>query len=311
MADDSGGLSPEAVELLAAAPARPERAEFPVEENRAAMREALRPFGPGARLWSVRDDEVAGRAGAVPVRVYLPGPAPSGALVFLHGGGWALGDLDTHDALCRHLADEAGCAVVAVDYRQPPEHPFPAAVEDVLDVVGGLLEDRADLGLHGLAVAVGGDSAGGNLAAVAAQQLRGHPRLVHQVLLVPVTDARPDEWGSYARFGDGPALSRRDMDWYYEQYLPHGTDPDDPLLAPLRAPDLTGVAPATVVTAGCDVLRDEGEAYAARLRDAGVPVGVHRAPGMFHTFLLYGDRLAAGRKARGYVVDRLRQSLTR
>ncbi|AXH96579.1 alpha/beta hydrolase [Ornithinimicrobium avium] len=303
-------LSPEAVELLAAAPVRPERAELSVEENRAAMLEAISSFGPGAQLWSVRDDEVAGRSGAVPVRVYLPAPDPSGVLVFLHGGGWALGDLDTHDALCRDLADGAGCAVVSVDYRQPPERPFPAAVEDVLDVVGALLEDRAGLELDGLPVAVGGDSAGGNLAAVAAQQLRGHPRLLHQVLLVPVTDARPEEWGSYARFGHGPALTRRDMDWYYEQYLPHGTDPDDPLLAPLRAADLSGVAPATFVTAGCDVLRDEGEAYAARLRDAGVPVGVHRAAGMFHTFLLYGDRLAAGREARGYVVERLRQALT-
>ncbi|RIK17146.1 MAG: alpha/beta hydrolase [Acidobacteria bacterium] len=301
-------LSPEAVELLAAAPVRPERAELSVEDNRSAMREALAPFGPGATLWSVRDAQVAGRAGAVPVRAYLPGPRVPGVLVFAHGGGWALGDLDTHDALCRDLADGAGCAVVAVDYRQPPEHPFPAAVEDVLDVVAALLEDRAELNLDGIPVAVGGDSAGGNLVAVGAQQLRGHPRLVHQVLLVPVTDARPDEWESYARFGEGPTLTRRDMDWYFEQYLPPAADRDDPLLAPLRARDLTGVAPATVVTAACDVLRDEGEAYAVRLRDAGVPVRVHRAEGTFHTFLLYGDRLAGAREARRYVVGRLREA---
>ncbi len=310
MGDDGAVLSPEAVELLAAAPVRPERAELSVEANRSAMREALAPFGPGARLWTVRESQVVGRAGAVPVRVYLPGPRVPGVLVFAHGGGWALGDLDTHDALCRDLAAEAGCAVVAVDYRQPPEHPFPAAVEDVLDVVAALLEDRAGLDLDGIPVAVGGDSAGGNLSAVAAQQLRGRPRLVHQVLLVPVTDARPDEWRSYARFADGPTLTRRDMDWYFEQYLPPSADRDDPLLAPLRADDLTGVAPATVVTAACDVLRDEGEAYAARLRDAGVPVRVHRAEGMFHTFLLCADRLAGAREARAYVVESLRRGLT-
>ncbi len=299
-------LSAEAAAVLAAAPERSERNALTVAQNRDALVRATAAFGPGAQLWSVREAQVPGRAGGVPVRVYLPGPHVPGVLVFVHGGGWALGDLDTHDALCRDLADEAGCAVVSVDYRQPPEHPFPAAVEDVLDIVAALLEDRSGLELDGLPVAVGGDSAGGNLSAVAAQQLRGHPRLVHQVLLVPVTDARPDAWGSYARFGDGPALTRRDMDWYFQQYLPPGTDRDDPLLAPLRAADLAGVAPATVVTAGCDVLRDEGEAYAARLRDAGVPTRVHRADGMFHTFLLYGDRLAGATEARGYVVDGLR-----
>ncbi|WP_152185144.1 alpha/beta hydrolase [Segeticoccus rhizosphaerae] len=305
MASEHLGLSPEAEQVLAQVPPRPERQGLTVEENRQAMLAPARDLGAGPPLWSVRDAEVTGRAGPIPVRVYLPAPEPDSVLVFVHGGGWALGDLETHDALCRSLADLAGCAVVAVDYRQPPEHRFPAAVHDVVDTVRLLLDDEAGLGLDGLPVAVGGDSAGGNLSAVAAQQLRGHERLVHQLLLVPVVDTHPEQWPSYAEFATGLPLTRGDMDWYFEQYLPADVDLDDPELAPLRCADLTGLPPATVITAGSDVLRNEGEAYALRLRQAGVPVEVRRYEGMFHTFLLFGERLSGAREAQSYAAGRL------
>ncbi|WP_161958417.1 alpha/beta hydrolase [Ornithinimicrobium cavernae] len=308
MADAQPTLSLEATQLLAEAPPRAERPELSVEENRQALLRSSQAFGPGARLWSVRDAEVAGRAGPIPVRVYRPAPDPRGVLVFAHGGGWALGNLETHDVLCRDLADLVGCAVVAVDYRQPPERRFPAAVHDVVDVVRLVLDDEAELGLGGLPVAVAGDSAGGNLVAVAAQQLRGHPRLVHQLLLVPALDTRPAEWPSYADFSAGMPLTRRDMEWYWQQYLPPAVDNADPEVSPFRCADLTGLPPATIITAECDVLRDEGEAYAVRLREAGVPADVRRCEGMFHTFMLFGRRLSAAREAQAFAAERLQQA---
>lgn len=307
MVTEAGQLASEAAQILAEAPPRPERHTLSVEENRQALARSAQALGPGPQLWSVRDRSVEGRDGPIPVRVYCAGPHPRSVLVFAHGGGWVLGDLATHDALCRNLTALTECAVVSVDYRQPPEHVFPAAVHDVVDVVRGLLEDETDLGLTGLPVAVGGDSAGGNLAAVAAQHLRGSDRLVHQLLLVPALDVRPDRWPSYQEYASGLPLTRSDMDWYLEKYLAgRVVDGHDPDLAPLRHTDLSGVPPATIITAECDVLRDEAEYYAARLAEAGVPVEGRRFDGMFHTFMLFGEHLATARDAQVYAAERLR-----
>lgn len=311
MAENPHDLAPEAAALLASAPARPPRHTQSVAENRAALRRTAQLFGPGTELWSVADETVEGRSDGIPVRVYRPGRETALALVFAHGGGWALGDLDTHDALCRNLAFLSGCTVVSVDYRQPPEHPFPAAVHDVVDVVQGLLDNTAGLGLDGALVAIGGDSAGGNLAAVAAQQLRRHERLVHQLLVMPALDARTEVWPSYQLYGTGLPLTREDMLWYLKQYGVQDVDPETPELSPLRQRDLTGLPPATIITAEADVLRDEAEAYAERLREAQVPTSLLRARGMFHTFILFADHLEAAREAQEFAARQLRQAAAR
>lgn len=311
MADVSHPLAPEAAALLASAAPRPPRRTLTVEQNRNALRRTAEVFGSGARLWSVREDSITGRVARIPVRVYQPGPEPAAVLVFAHGGGWALGDLETHDALCRNLAALSDCAVVSVDYRQPPEHPFPAAIHDVIDVVRALLCDGAGMGLDGVLVAVGGDSAGGNLAAVAAQQLRHHERLVHQLLMMPVLDARTDAWPSYEAYGSGLPLTMQDMMWYFEQYGVQNLNPEAPEISPLRHPDLIGLPSATIITAEADVLRDEAEAYAQRLREADVPVSLRRVTGMFHTFILFADQLAAAREAQEFAAQRLRQAVAR
>lgn len=301
-------LDPEAVALLAAAPPRPERHTQSVEANRRSLREAAGMFAPGPRLPEVRHGHLESSVGRIPVRLYRPRPGVGPVLLYLHGGGWALGDLDTHDSICRHLADDSGCAVVSVDYRQPPEQRFPAALDDAVAAVRAVVDKASELGIDPARVAVGGDSAGGNLAAAAAQQLRGEVDLAHQLLLIPVVDAHVGRWPSYAEFESGTPLSRRDMEWYLEQYC-GGTPPaDDPRLSPIVAHDLAGLPPATVVTAGCDPLRDEGEAYAERLAEAGVPVSLRRYDGMFHPFVLYGARLGAAREAQRFAAARLRES---
>jgi acetyl esterase len=220
-----------------------------------------------------------------------------------------LGDLETHDALCANLAVGAGAVVIAVDYRQPPEHPFPAAVLDVLAVVSSIRDLASDLQVDAAHVAVAGDSAGGNLVAVAAQQVAAGT-LVHQVLILPTLDTDLDAWPSYRLFADGGGMTRADMEWYLEQYTAgSGVDWRDPRLAPYRFADLSGLPPATILTAECDPLRDEGEAYAGRFREAGVPVTLRRFDGMFHPFYLYRDALSAAREAQDLISDQLRAAL--
>ncbi len=303
-------LSPEARRVLEAAPSRPARSQLTVEQNRDSMLAQREAFGPGARLWSVTDTELPGRGPHTPVRVYRPGEEQRPVLVYVHGGGWALGDLDTHDGLCRNLAAAADCVVVAVDYARPPEEPFPRAVDDVLDAVRAVAQGADALGGDGDRVGVGGDSAGGNLAAVAAQQLRGEVDLAHQLLIYPVTDADPDAWPSYTECAAGPGLTADDMRWYFRQYVADDQDRRDPRLAPYRCADLTGVAPATVITASWDPLRDEGEAYAERLKQAGVPVRRRRFEQMFHPFMLY-ESLGAAREAVAFAGERLREAFAR
>jgi acetyl esterase len=233
--------------------------------------------GPRDDVASILDREVGG----VPVRDYTPEGAENGpAVVYFHGGGWVIGSLDTHDVTCRALASRAGCRVVAVDYRLAPEHRFPAAVDDCWTVTRWALEQAP-------AVAVVGDSAGGNLAAVMALRARDAGlQLAAQVLVYPVADHNL-ETASYVSNGSGYGLTAAGMRWFWDHYL-GGADGGSPDASPLRAPSVAGVAPALVVVCEFDPLYDEGVAYADRLRAAGVPVRVSDYRGMIHGIVRMG-----------------------
>jgi acetyl esterase len=257
----------------------------------------------------VRDFAASGPAGPIPLRLYRGLGAAAGAplplLVYFHGGGWTIGDLDTHDIVCRTLANKARCAVIAVDYRMGPEHKFPAAVEDCIAATRWVAERAAALGVDAARIAVGGDSAGGNLAAVVAITLRDAlgPALVFQALVYPATDQRMDS-ASHARFGEGYLLTRDNMLWFRDNYL-SPADYDDWRASPLRAADLARLPPAHIITAGYDPLVDEGRAYSDRLVAAGVPVLYECFEGMAHGFLTMGGVVAAANHA----LYRLGQSL--
>ncbi len=272
-------------------------------ENRlGAEATAARPPIPMARIEAL---ELPGPAGPLPARLYvpagLPGGEPAPLLVYYHGGGWVVGDLDTHDGVCRFLAAAAGVAVLSVDYRLAPEHPFPAAVEDSLAAFAWAAENAASLGADPARIAVGGDSAGGNLSASVSLLARaaGGPTPAMQLLIYPVTDALGGQ-RSRELFAEGFLLTRGDMDYFEAHYLPPGADPADPRVSVLQAPDLSGLPPAYVATAGFDPLRDEGEAYALRLREAGVPVALRRHPGLIHSF---ANETAVSRSSRGAMLE--------
>jgi acetyl esterase len=254
-----------------------------------AAREVLAPDPPPVAY--VRELSAPGPAGtAVPLRLYRGATTAPGdtlpALVYFHGGGWVIGDLDTHDSLCRHLANAARCIVVAVDYRLAPEHKFPAAVEDCFAATLWVAREAVALGIDRERLAVGGDSAGGNLAAVVSliARDRGAPKLGYQALLYPAVECGMTH-PSHDRFAEGYLLTRPTMKWFYEHYLRGPADVADRRASPLRAADLSGVAPALVLTAGNDVLCDEGEAYARRLEQNRVPVLRRHFPDQIHGFL--------------------------
>ena len=250
----------------------------------------------------------------VAVRVYRPVGAnadtPLPGLVYFHGGGWVIGDLDTHDVLCRQLTAEAGIVTVAVDYRLAPEAKFPAAADDAWTVTKWVVANAGKLGIDAQRLAVGGDSAGGNLAAVVALMARdaGGPVLRLQVLLYPVTNVGA-ETRSYRDFADGYMLTRDSMLWFFDHYLPSKAAASDWRVSPLRASSHAGVAPALIVTAGFDPLRDEGEAYAQKLRDAGVTVDYLCYGGMIHGFVPMGKLIDTGNRAVSHIAASLRQAL--
>jgi acetyl esterase len=271
----------------------PAEARSIAEEGTAAL------FGPGEDVHAVEDFEVEG----VPVRLYAPaGDETLPIVVYLHGGGWVIGSLDTHDGLARALANRSGCRIAAVDYRLAPEHRFPAAVDDCWAVTRWAFGQTPR-------VAVAGDSAGGNLAAVMALRARDAGlRLAYQVLVYPVVDHRFDT-ASYAANANSYGLTLAGMRWYWDHYL-GGADGADPDASPLRAASLAGVAPALVVVCGLDPLRDEGVAYAARLRAAGVPAEVFEYEDMIHGFLRMSAVIDRSREAQDRVGLALRAALT-
>ena len=238
---------------------------------------------------SSRDLSIPGPAGAIPARLYLPGKERAYPLfVLLHGGGWVIGDLETADNMARFICKRAGMAVLSVDYRLAPEQPFPAALEDCFTAVQWAVDHSAELNSDPHRLLVGGDSAGGTLAAVVAQlrHRQGASPLAGQVLFYPVTDCAMLDTPSYNEFGkQSLGLPTRDMEWFLNQYTPDSKDRLNPQVSPLLEKDLQGLAPALVVTAEFDVLRDEGETYARRLKEAGVPVTLLRCNGMIHGFL--------------------------
>jgi acetyl esterase/lipase len=245
------------------------------------------------------------------VRVYSPaGHGPHPVLVFYHGGGWVIGDLYTHDGICRSLVNAAGCAVASVDYRLAPEFKYPTPVEDSYAGLQWVAANGARLGLDPARIAVGGDSAGGNLAAVMALLARDRrgPRLALQVLVYPAT-SYDFTTASYRENATGYLLTTEDMRWFWRHYLSREEQGREPNASPLLAKSLADLPPALVITAGCDPLRDEGEAYATRLREAGVSVTITQYPGMFHGFVRMTRILDQSRAVLGEIAGALRKAL--
>jgi len=243
----------------------------------------------------------AGPAGPIPLRLYrgqgCAKGSPQPALIYFHGGGWVIGDLESHDQACRALANATSCIVVAVDYRLAPEHKFPAAAEDAMAATKWIAVNAERLGIDGARLAVGGDSAGGNLAAVVALDARDRatPRIVFQLLIYPSADMSMD-WPSVERHAQQLPLTRAAMHWFIAHYLRGAADKADWRASPLRAASLKGLPPALVVTAGFDPLCDEGQAYAQALRAAGVPVVHELFARQIHGFLSMGRIVADSRR---------------
>jgi acetyl esterase len=286
----------------------PELHQMTAAESRAMYRD-LKPDIPLVDVYRVEDRSVPGPASEIPVRIYWPTAAPAAIHVHFHGGGWVIGDLETHDADCREICRGAACIVVAVDYRLAPEHIFPAALEDCYAVTCWASENSAELGALSSPVSVGGDSAGGNLAASVCLLARDRagPNIAMQLLIYPVTDATMES-ASYRDNADGYLLSRKMMAWFWDHYCPDPAQRSDPLASPIRAADLSGLPPALVMTAEFDPLRDEGEAYAERLKAAGVAVQVRRFDGLIHGFFSQAGIIEAAREGVDLSVHALREA---
>jgi len=264
-------------------------------------RGALRP--PAPALPVVRDLNVGVR-----LRLYRPADGVLPALIYFHGGGWVVGDLDTHDVVCRQIAAQSASLVIAVDYRLAPEHRFPAAVDDAWSATTWIASQASALGIDAARIAVGGDSAGGGLAAAVTLLARdaGAPHVAFQVLVYPVTDLRAES-ESYATYAEGCMLTRSAMEWYIGQYAPDAASRRDWRGSPLLAESVRGVPPALIIAAECDPLVDEGRAYARRLEVAGVAVDYHCMSGMIHGFLTMGGKIDAANRAVATIAAALRK----
>jgi acetyl esterase len=277
-------------------------------EARAADLASIRQGGGEPEpVYEVTDLTIPGPGGELPLRLYRPArERPRPALLYFFGGGWVLGTIDTADGVCRSLANSSGALVVVVGYRLAPEHPFPAAIDDCYAAVRWVAEHAAEIGADPARLAVGGDSAGGNLAAGVALRARADgPALAGQLLVYPNTDQLADD-PSMRAADDRFLFNRHSVAWYRQHYL---TDPGDaahPLASPLRADQLAGLPPALVITAEYDPLRDQGEAYARRLADEGVQVQLSRYPGMAHGFFTMTGAVDASRAAIAQASSALR-----
>ena len=310
-------LDPQAQEVinLVIKSGRPAYNTLSPKEARQLFRETRPASTPTpAEIGAVRDINAEGPGGPIPLRVYRPAGVPPGTalpvLVYYHGGGWVIGDLDTHDVQCRQITAEAGITVVAVDYRLAPEHKFPAAADDAWAATRWVVAHAGELGVDAGRLAVAGDSAGGNLAAVVALMARDArgPAIALQVLIYPVTDVGAESQ-SYGDFAEGYMLTRDGMRWFTNHYLKSPAEAKDWRVSPLRAASLAKLPPALVITAGFDPLRDEGVAYARRLTEAGVQVDYVNYGGMIHGFMPMGRLIATGSRATSHVAVSLRQAL--
>jgi acetyl esterase len=253
----------------------------------AAVRELLNSSpGSGVHDDTVEDLEIDAGDHAIPVRFYRsPDSPPAPVLLYIHGGGWTLGTLDGVDLLCRELRERVGCHVVSVAYRLAPEHPFPAGLEDCVSTLDWLHEHARDLAVDPARIAIGGDSAGGNLsiATCLTAQETGRPMPKYQLIVYPATDFASDR-GSWSEHADAPLLTAADARWFMSLYAPAAADHANPLVSPMSAGSLSALPPTHVITAEVDVLRDDAEAFAARLRADGVTATLRRYPGVFHGF---------------------------
>ncbi|TDD93052.1 alpha/beta hydrolase [Actinomadura rubrisoli] len=310
-------LDPEARQIIDRTPAEDpnQAAELP---DAATMREQFR------LMWTMPDDlppvggvadtTIPGPAGDIPVRVYTPeGQGPFPAFVWYHGGGWTIGTLDENEFACRTVCADAEVVVVSVDYRLAPENPFPAAADDAYAVVSWLAEHGGEFGADPARIAVGGESAGGNLAAVVALKARdlGGPALGLQILVSPVLGHPDDGRASYEQFSEGYFLSKASMEWFFTTYPSDARDLNDPYLLPLRARNLEGLPRALILGAEYDVLRDEGEEYGKELEAAGVDTEVVRYDGLIHGFFgLLATELTAAKDAHARAVAALRSAFS-
>ncbi|WP_207369128.1 alpha/beta hydrolase [Heyndrickxia faecalis] len=286
----------------------------PMEQLEPEMARASADFrllaGAPEAVQKVENRTIPIEGAEIAVRIYTPeGEGPFPVLVYYHGGGWVIGNLETVDVPCRMLANRAGCIVVSVDYRLAPEHKFPTAAEDAYAAVQWVAEHAVEIGADPGRIAVGGDSAGGNLAAVVSLMAReqGGPSLAYQMLFYPVTNHSYDT-DSYRENAEGYFLTKNTMIWFWNHYLRDEMDGQHPYASPLLAEDLSGLPPALVITAGFDPLRDEGEAYAERLKAAGVPVEATRYDGMIHGFIWMPGVLAASRDAINRAANALKEA---
>lgn len=263
-------------------------------------------------LASIENLSIEGPDGSMlPIRVYVPpGNEPYGVCLYFHGGGWVLNNLDTHDDLVRRLAANSGCVFINVDYRLAPEHKFPAAIEDAYAALKWVYAHATRFGWDPERIAVAGDSAGANLAAVACLMSRDRkgPPITFQALIYPITDCN-FERPSYVENGEGYFLTRREMVWFWDQYVSSVAQRSEPYASPLLAPSLEGLPPASIITAEYDPLRDEGEAYAAALRAAGVEVSLHRYDGMIHAFVRRVQQFETARHAILKIGQQIREAI--
>lgn len=274
----------------AAAIARPKIWEMPLQAVRASFAGMMGLVGPkGVPVGKVENLSFPGPAGPIRLRAYAPvaaGGEPLATLIYFHGGGFVVGDLDTHDGLCRLLVAEGGFRVIAVDYRRAPEHKWPAPLEDAAAAFRYVFDNASHLGVDAGRIAVGGDSAGGHLAAALTQAIRdkGGPRIAFQLLFFPGTEFTTDT-GSMNKYAVGYFLEKQSIEWFYSQVLPKDADRASPSVSPLKATDFSGLPPAYVMLGGYDPLHDEGLAYAEKLRAAGVDVTIADYGEMVHCFI--------------------------
>lgn len=293
-------IDPQIQALLDKGSGVPQTHTLPVDEARRLYEARIAVMAPPAEVAKVGERSIDGPGGPMTLRIYTPkGVRPFPLMVFFHGSGFVLCSLDTHDGMCRNLAAGIGCVVVSVDYRLAPEHKFPAGPDDCLAATRWAAAHAAELGADSSRIMLAGDSAGGNMAAVTALRVRdeGGPALVGQMLLYPVTDYHTPGTPSYAENAEGYGLTRDTMQWFWAHYLGDAAQASHPHASPLRAPDVSRLPAAYIVSAEYDPLRDEAERYGDRLRAAGVPVEITRRPGMNHGFLFWVGRVGGADSA--------------